>query len=169
MSKLTPKQELFCNEYLIDLNATQAAIRAGYSEKTARSTACEYLAKPNIQDRVAELNQKRINKVQIDADFVLKELYKIATSDVSTCFDDDGNLISIKEMPEPIRKAISSFEVQEVIDRDTGEATSYIKKVKLWSKDKSLENLGKHLKLFTDKVEHNVGASLEEILTKSRE
>lgn len=71
MAKLTDKQELFCREYLIDLNATQAAIRAGYSEKTARNIAGNLLSKINIQVRISELKAQRCEEVKIDANWVL--------------------------------------------------------------------------------------------------
>ncbi|MDI3361159.1 terminase small subunit [Lelliottia sp. V89_10] len=77
MAKLTDKQELFAREFIKDLNATQAAIRAGYSEKTARAIGCENLTKPDIQQRVAELNQERMDRVQIDADYVLRQAVKL--------------------------------------------------------------------------------------------
>lgn len=70
--KLTDKQEVFCLEYIIDLNATQAAIRAGYSEKTAQRIGSENLSKPLIQARIAELMQARIEKTKIDAVYVLE-------------------------------------------------------------------------------------------------
>jgi len=69
---LTDKQEMFCLEYLVDLNATQAAIRAGYSEKTAYSIGNENLSKPELQEKIAELMQERSNKTKIDAEWVLK-------------------------------------------------------------------------------------------------
>ena len=76
--KLNPKQERFCDEYVIDLNATQAAIRAGYSEKTARQTAYEILTKPYIQDRIAELQKDIGDRNAITADFVLNGIKDIA-------------------------------------------------------------------------------------------
>ncbi len=69
---LTPKQEIFCLEYLIDLNATQAAIRAGYSEKTAHSIGNENLIKPAIQARIADAMKERSESTKIDAAYVLK-------------------------------------------------------------------------------------------------
>lgn len=75
--KLTNKQEAFCQEYLIDLNATQAALRAGYSEKTAKDIGCENLAKPNIQKKIAELMAKRSEKTEINAEWVLKSAKKV--------------------------------------------------------------------------------------------
>ena len=77
MSKLTDKQEMFCKEYIIDLNATQAAIRAKYSEKTAGVIGLENLGKPLIQARLAELMQERSKRVQIDADWVLRQAVKV--------------------------------------------------------------------------------------------
>lgn len=78
--KLTAKQEAFCREYLIDLNATQAAIRAGYSEKTAKDIACENLAKPNISQKIAELSEARSKRTEVDADYVLKRAKMIHES-----------------------------------------------------------------------------------------
>tara|TARA_R110002020_G_scaffold71288_1_gene184311 strand:+ start:464 stop:856 length:393 start_codon:yes stop_codon:yes gene_type:complete len=72
VNKLTAKQQTFCEEFLIDLNATQAAIRAGYSEKTARSIGTENLSKPAIAECIAELKNERSQKTKIDAAYVLE-------------------------------------------------------------------------------------------------
>lgn len=77
MGKLTAKQEAFCLEYLKDLNATQAAIRAGYKEKTARQSGSENLSKPDIADKIAELMEERSNKAKIDAEWVLTNAKKV--------------------------------------------------------------------------------------------
>ena len=78
MANLTPKQQRFVEEYLIDLNATQAAIRAGYSEKTARDIGCENLAKPNIAKAIAEAQEKLSNKAQVTVEMVVNGLLKEA-------------------------------------------------------------------------------------------
>jgi len=170
-NKLEPQQERFCHEYIIDLNATQAAIRASYSEHTARQQGSKLLSKVNVQELVYKLNQERLKATKIDSNFVLEELHKIANTDVSDMFDEEGVLLPIKQMPKAITKTIQSFEVEESheSDPDTGEtiATSKTIKVKLWSKDKSLENLGKHLKLFTDKMEVQASMTLESIIGRS--
>lgn len=75
---LTPKQERFCEEYLIDLNATQAAIRAGYSEDTAKQIGCENLTKPDLHARIVELQAARSARVQVDGDWVLRRLIEIS-------------------------------------------------------------------------------------------
>ena len=81
MPKLTEKQKRFCEEYLIDFNATQAALRAGYSQKTAYSIGDENLRKPEIQSEIQTLIQKRSERTGISADTVITELAKIAFSD----------------------------------------------------------------------------------------
>lgn len=73
VKKLTAKQEMFCREYLVDLNGAQAAIRAGYSEDTAKQIASENLTKPDIQEYIAELKAKRQESTKITAEWVLKE------------------------------------------------------------------------------------------------
>jgi phage terminase small subunit len=77
MAKLTDKQELFAREFIKDLNATQAAIRAGYSEKSSRNQGARMMANDDIQQRIAELNQERMDRVQIDADYVLRQAVKL--------------------------------------------------------------------------------------------
>ena len=78
LPKLTPKQAAFVHEYLVDLNATQAAIRAGYSEKTARSVAAENLAKPNIQQAIQEARDAREKRSMITVEWVLAQIASIA-------------------------------------------------------------------------------------------
>ena len=76
-SKLKPKQEAFCREYMVDLNATQAAIRAGYSKKTANEQAARMLAKVNIKEQVQKLAEKQTKRTEIDADYVLKGIREV--------------------------------------------------------------------------------------------
>ena len=153
--KLTPQQERFCQEYIIDLNASQAAIRAGYSEKSARSQASEILTRPNITERLQELLDQRSKRTAITADRVLHELLRIATVDVSEAFDEMGQLKPLKDIPEDVRRAIAGLEVSEIFDGqgDQKHAIGLTKKVKFLDKPRALELLGRHLKLFTDKVE----------------
>ena len=104
---LTPKQQRFIDEYLIDLNATQAAIRAGYSPRTARAIACENLAKPDIQEAIAEAKRERSEATKIDAEWVLRELVKLhqrVTQEIKPKLhpktrkqmkDEEGNLLFV--------------------------------------------------------------------------
>ena len=89
---LTNKQEMFCREHLNDLNATQAAIRAGYSVKTANRTVSENLSKPDIQSRIAELKAQRNDLVGINATYVLNRLVEIDQMDVLDILTSTGEL-----------------------------------------------------------------------------
>lgn len=155
--KLKAKQLAFCQEYLIDLNATQAAIRAGYSERTARQAGAENLSKPVIQSEVKRLMEERAARNEIDADTVLGELLRIARADIGQAFNPDGSLKSMADMPEEIRRAISGVDVFEEFEGrgEDREQIGFTKKVRFWDKVKALEMLGRHLRLFIDKVEHS--------------
>ena len=115
---LTAKQEMFCLEYLIDLNATQAAIRAGYSEKTAHSIGNENLIKPLIQECIAQLMADRSNSIAVDAKYVLKRLVEIDELDVVDILDDSGCILAIKDWPKSWRTSITGLDVQEMMGDD---------------------------------------------------
>ena len=123
--KLTEKQKNFCREYLVDLNATQAAIRAGYSKKTAGEMGHETLKKPQIQKQLQKTMNKRAEKTEITAEMVLKDINEIKTRTMRTGKEFDAK-----------------------------------------SALKALELLGKHLVLFTDKIQHGFDdATLNMILS----
>jgi phage terminase small subunit len=108
---LTPKQERFVEEYLVDLNATQAAIRAGYSEKTARFIGAENLTKPNVQRAIQKASSELTKKVGIDQERVLTEEKRIAFSDIRAIFDENGTQIKPNELPEEVSRSIAKIEV----------------------------------------------------------
>lgn len=142
MAKLTDKQEMFCLEYLIDLNATQAAIRAGYSKKTAHSIGNENLIKPLIQERITELKAKRVDSVQEDATYVLKRLIEIDSLDVVDILDDSGSMKAIKDWPKAWRTSISGLDINEMT---VGDISTVVKKIKWPDKLRNLELLGRHV------------------------
>ena len=154
MSKLTAKQARFIEEYLVDLNATQAAIRAGYSKNTASEIGYENLSKPQIHEAIQEAVAERSKRVEVTADMVLRELMLISFVDIRQAFDADGHLLPIKDMPEDVARAISGLDltsrVLEGTDPDSERQVlrEDVKKVKLIDKKGSLELLGRHLKLF---------------------
>jgi phage terminase small subunit len=116
MASLTPKQERFCEEYLIDFNATQAARRAGYSEKTVRQTGTENLARPSIQARIRELQQPYKEKLDISAERVLEELSLIAFARPKKYMSWDNSrltLISSEYLTEAETAAIASVSYKE--------------------------------------------------------
>lgn len=154
---MNPKQRCFIAEYLKDKNATQAAIRAGYSKKTANQQASDLLAKPYIREQVSKALRKLEEKSEITAERILKELAHMAFLDIRRAFNADGSLKPIAELPEDIARAMSSAETFEEFV-GSGQARLKVgdtKKVKFWDKARALELLGKHLKMFTEKVEHS--------------
>lgn len=172
VSALTPKQQRFCEEYLLDLNGTKAAIRAGYSQDAARAIASENLTKPDIVAEIDRLQDVRSGRTAIKADDVLRETFLMAMSDLGEAFNEDGSLKPIHEIPIHIRRVISSVEVNELWQpKEDGrgkEQVGYTKKIKFWSKEKALELLGKHLALFKDRVEHSADESLAALFDAMR-
>lgn len=144
---LTDKQKRFCEEYMIDLNATQSAIRAGYSEKTAHSIGFENLIKPEIQDYISELKQSKSEELNISQNMVLKELMKIAFGDVKNYFDDLGRLIDINELENQVSASIKSVTVQQEKITIAGETNieSSIKKIESYDKLKALDTINRML------------------------
>lgn len=143
---MTKKQKRFVEEYLIDLNATQAAIRAGYSPLTARDIGCENLTKPNIQEAIDKAIAERSRRTGVNADRVVRELAKIAFVNAGEIVDFDTAILMDK-ISEDDMAAIQSVKVK-TFGEDGVE-----REVKLADKLKALELLGKHLGLFKDKVE----------------
>lgn len=172
MANLTPKQQRFVEEYLIDLNATQAAIRAGYSEKTAYSVGHENLKKPEIQKAIEEAQNKRTEQTQIDAAYVLRRLVEIDQMDVLDIMDDKYCLKPIGEWPKIWRQYISNIENLEEFEGFGEDRTQigWLKKIKWPDKTKNLELLGKHVSVgaFKDKIEHSGpnGGAVEVVITR---
>lgn len=153
---LTDKQELFAKEYLVDLNATQAAIRAGYSEKTAKQMGTENLAKPAIQERIQELMAERSKRVEITADMVLREYAKIGFSNITDYLKVESRTINTEVGPQTF-KHVDLFET-DLIERSKMDAVAEIKQtkegiaLKLHDKKGALDSIARHLGMFNDKV-----------------
>lgn len=146
-AKLTHKQELFCREYLIDLNGTQAAIRAGYSEKTAKDIACQNLAKPNIQEFLQKARDERNESVKTDSEYVLRRLREIDELDVIDIMRDDlSDFKPLSEWPKSWRISISGLDLQTISSKsDSDDLESFVKKIKWPDKTKNLELIGRHV------------------------
>lgn len=140
---LTDKQERFCEEYVIDLNATQSAIRAGYSESGARTEGARLLANANIQERISELKKEISERNNISIDKYVNILDKLATFDISELYDENGSLKSIHQIPEEVRLAIESLDTDEL--RMDGLVIGQVKKLKLTSRRAAIDLLLKHL------------------------
>ncbi|QYH18026.1 terminase small subunit [Enterobacter sp. DNB-S2] len=142
MAKLTDKQELFAREFIVDLNATQAAIRAGYSEKSSRNQGARMMANDDILDRIAELKAERNEQVGVDAAYVLRRLTEIDQMDVIDILLANGELKPIKDWPKVWRTTLSGMDVVEMASADSA---ALLKKIKWPDKVKNLELLGKHV------------------------
>ena len=159
MAELTAKQQAFVEEYLIDLNATQSAIRAGYSEKTAYSQGQRLLKNVEVASRIDEALAKRSERTEITADNVLRELAKLAFSNIEDYVRIDGEGLARVDLSEATRDQMAAVgEITVDTRREAtadGDIPAVIEKVrfKLSDKGTNLERLGRHLKLFTDKTE----------------
>jgi phage terminase small subunit len=159
---LSAKQQRFCEEYVIDLNGTQAAIRSGYSEKTANRIASQLLSKLDIQ-RLIQSKQKSIaGKLQITQERVLLEYARLGFSDVRKLFDASGTgLKNITELDDDTAAAISSLDVEEI--RLDGTPIGVVKKLKTHSKTTALDSLAKHLGLFKEDNSQKGSLTMEQI------
>lgn len=146
--RLTPKQKRFVQEYLIDLNATQAAIRAGYSPRTANEQGARLLAKASVQSALQEAMKRREKRTEVTADRVVQELAKIAFADLKDFVEFGPDGVRIKNSKEVDGTVLA--EVSETTFKDSTTRT-----VKLHPKIKALELLGKHLGMFIEKHEHS--------------
>jgi phage terminase small subunit len=155
-TKLSVRQQRFVEEYLVDFNGKQAAIRAGYAPHTADITGAQLLALPKVKARVDWAIANRVNRIQVRQDEVVRELLRLAMVDTSKAFDADGKLLPIQEWPEDVRRAIASFDVEE---RSSKEGTvQTLRKVRFWSKPQALELLSRHLGMLRDKSEDKPAA-----------
>lgn len=159
---MTPKQERFVQEYLVDLNATQAAIRAGYSAKTAGVQGFDLLKKPEIQEAVAAAQQERGRRTAITADRVLQELARIAFFDLRRLYREDGSLKAMHELDDDAAAVLASVEVVEMAgggkfggDEGVEHVPMYTKKAKIPDKVAALGLAMRHLGMLKDKVEHS--------------
>lgn len=165
---MTPKQERFVQEYLVDLNATAAAKRAGYSEATAYSIGQENLTKPELAAAIAAEQEKRAARTQITQDRVLSELAKIGFADMRKLMRWTGNLPKMDEAEAEetgevsisVANFVQLFDSDE-LDDDIAASISEISqtregalKVKLHDKQAALVSIGRHLGMFKERVEH---------------
>lgn len=132
-SELTDKQARFVEEYLIDLNATQAAIRAGYSEDTARQMGAENLSKPVIQDAIQKAKNKRSERVRITQDEVINGLLEVIAISMGKQKITETELSKVDGSIVPVDVEKSCFEPHAA--------------------NKALELLGKHLGMFKDRID----------------
>ncbi len=173
VAKLKNKmQEMFCRHYITEIdgeafNGYKAAVKAGYKEHSARFQASRLLTKDNIRERVAELQKEAFKRCEMDADYVLSKFKKIIDDDIRNYLsfgmkailvgyktDDDGEKTPVYEDQVAVDiKDSSDVDTWNVSEISIGRDGQF--KFKLHDKKGALQDVGKHLKLFTDKVEHS--------------
>ncbi|WP_415068205.1 terminase small subunit [Lacrimispora sp.] len=158
---MTKKQKLFVEEYLIDLNATQAAIRAGYSSDTAKVIGSENLTKPDIRTRIDKAMAERSRRTGVNSDRVVQELAKIAFVNAVDVIDPKTATVKEGALPEDTA-AILSVKVK------TFGEDGLEREIKMADKIKALELLGKHMGMFKEKVDLTVQTSqkLDDIMSQ---
>jgi phage terminase small subunit len=164
---LTMKQQMFVSAYLVSLNATQAAIQAGYAPKRAYAMGHENLKKPEIAKAIERAMSERSEKTQINAEWMLRRLEQDSAADIADLYDEAGNIRPVREWPKAFRTGLVAG-VETVQLGEAGEIT--VKKVKLVDRAKYLEMIGRHIDVgaFKDRVEVDVVDSLAARLERVR-
>lgn len=175
MSKLTPKQEAFVREYLCDLNATQAATRAGYSARTANEQGSRLLANVSVRSAIEAAKAKRAERVEITQDRVLQELARIAFFDLRTLYRADGSLKAMSELDDDAAAVLAGVDVVETkgnaeMGGEDGlrHIPEFVKKVKIPDKVGALALAMRHLGMLKDKLELSATAGMVDALNAAR-
>ncbi len=163
---LTPKQQRFVEEYLVDLNGTQAAIRAGYSAKTAGWICQELLTKTHIQQAVQAGRAALSARTEITQDRVLKEYARLAFLDPRKLFDNTGAPLAIHQLDDDTAAAIAGLDVVQVGNSEVG--VGDVLKYKLCDKKGALDSVARHLGMFNDKLDLKVTDALADRLARAR-
>lgn len=163
--ELTPKMEKFAKEYLVDLNATQAAIRSGYSKNGASVRGTMLLADVRIQTKVAELRAE-LAKTTVSPEMVLAELSKVGFSDIRKLMSQKGNLLDPCDWDDDTAAAVSSMEIvsksTDTKDEDGGLILEYVSKLKTWDKLAALDKIARHLGMYeADVAKSNINVFID--------
>ncbi len=173
MSELTARQQRFVKEYLVDPVGAQAAIRAGYSPRGAAVAACQLLKKPDIAAAIAKAKAERSERTRIDADWLLTRLAAEAEADLGDLYDENGDLLPIKEWPAIWRQGLVTDVEISALYEGTGKERreiGHVKKVKFAERLRRLELIGKHIRInaFKEIVEHKGLSALAERLERAQ-
>lgn len=154
-SKLAPSADTFAREYLIDFNAKQAAIRAGYSPKTAQVQGSRLLSNVKVAAAIKVERDKQAANTGLTAERIIKEALRLATFDVRKLVDNEGNPIPVHLLDDDTAAAIAGLDIQEMKFGETG-AVAVVKKYKIADKNSAIERLFKHLGLFEKDNEQKI-------------
>lgn len=155
---LTHKQERFVEEYLVDLNAARAAVRAGYSKKTANKIGYNNLQNPDIQAGIEEGRKALSERTNITQDRIMGELAKVGFSDLTQALTPHGTLLHPEDWGEEVKGFVKTVKVKKQpsgeYDEDGKPILVDVQEIQAWDKLSALEKMGKHLGMFKDQVEH---------------
>ena len=167
---LTPKQQAFVREYLADFNGAQAAIRAGYSPRTARSIAQENLTKPDIQKAIEKATKRAAEQAGLTVDWVVSRLMALAGTDLGqVCeWDEDGSLKVKPTADLSCEQRLALASVRQTVS-ESGETRRTVLEVKLADKIAPLEMLGRYLGLFKDGALNQINQQNNTIVLPSAE
>lgn len=167
---LTVKQRRFVEEYLKDLNATQAAIRAGYSKRRASELGYQLLRKPEVANLISELQADRAQRAQVDADYVVRRMLEIDQMDLLDIVTDSLELRPVSEWPRAWRQYLSGFDLAEMFEGRGDDRTiaGVLKKIRWPDKVKNLELLAKHLGMFSPRGHDELDAELKRLEIEKR-
>lgn len=169
---LSPKEQLFIREFLSSGNATKSAIAAGYAAGSASVTGSKLLRKAKVSAELANLREKLLSKLELSAERVLQGLGELAFFDPRKMFNQDGSMKRITELDDATVHALSGMDVEKLFKhfgKGQAEEVGTITKVRLADRGLNLERLGRHFKLFTDKLEVTDAAGILARLKKGRE
>lgn len=158
---LTAKQARFVEEYLLDLNATQAAVRAGYSQKTAKDIGCQNLAKLDIANAIAEAQAERSNRTEINQDWVLQKLAEIVNANMAdyVSVDEDGQShVDLSNVSRDKFAVITELTSDRLNSRGSGgekHSETVRTKIKLSDRQSALDKIARHVRFYNDRVEHS--------------
>jgi phage terminase small subunit len=163
---LTVRQKLFALEYLKDLNATQAAIRAGYAARSAKVTGCRLLTNANLQAEIQGATNRLSKKLELKAEDTLRGIANIAKFDPRKLFDEKGNAKDIHDLDLETAQVLSGFDFVTLYEGEGEQKHAFgqLRKVRFSDRLKAYELLGRHQKLFTDKVEHGLDDETKRLL-----
>jgi phage terminase small subunit len=171
LQPLTDKEEWLCREFVCDENQVRCYMRVypSSSYEVAKTVASRLFSKVHIRKRIDELRRARNKRLEISADRVLEGLAKLAFSDSRNLFDSDGRLKPIHELDPDDASVIGGIETFHKVIGDEGGGVAVVTKIKIADRGQNLERLGRHLKLFTDKIELEVTDSMAELMKSARE
>lgn len=157
--KLTPKQAIFAAEYMVDFNATRAAVAAGFAAASAHVTGARLLRNAKVSAAISARQQRIEEKLEITVERTARKLAEIGYGDIREMLDEDGNLLPLHRMSETACALIAGLDVET--SDGPGRVKTVTQKVKIADRLRALELLGRYQKMFTDRLEGAVNGETE--------